>query len=224
MRKFSAGLVFLCCLLSSQVASADVVISGPFQDLKIDLPQSNEKIVWTRDTEYPTLFPPGWKKDKITITISGFGALSGDQLVHIKGLAYESYDNPDFTGNVTITTLYGIDLVPTGTGLEMTGFAAGSPGTVSFSDERFIGSSGTEYLGTSLGTPTLADLPALMPGYDLSPFQGDTNSVVYAFRTIAPVADVLQQVPEPSSLAFAMIVAVGWHGTSRSRTRGKSFA
>jgi|GEM_PF-6369564 len=194
MKIFYVTLALLSGLMTAQASHAATII-GPLQDLKETVEGSN--IYIELETLMPLLWPPWAKKDKITIQI-GTRDPHGRAL-NVKGIAYDAYDNPDFTGNVLMTTIYGIDLDPTGSGLETTGLDTEFASVVSFSDEQFIGVSGTIYHGVPLGTPTLADLPMLLPGYDLSPFQGDPTSIVYVFQTLAPAADF---VPESSSVVL----------------------
>lgn len=214
MRFICVAMLLASGFMTGSAAYA-ATISGPFQDLKEELPATGDGFVIIINTKYPSLFPPSIKKDQIVITLPSPGHPHN---IAIKGLAYESYENPDFSGNVKITTIYGIDLDPTGTGLEMTGLDAQLASVLSFSDEQFFGDSGTVYNGVSLGTPTLAELPALLPGYDLSPFQGDPNSIVYMFETIAPSSD-FSAIPETPSLMLGGLGLLGLAVTLHARKR-----
>ena len=90
MRRCIGGLLSFSMLLSAATASAGVV-NGPFQDAKVELPPTGDGYTIVIETEYPSLFPPSWKKDKVTITINFPGM---PKSLAVKGLAYESYDDP----------------------------------------------------------------------------------------------------------------------------------
>jgi hypothetical protein len=214
MRAYYVGLVLISGLLMSRDSLAATVV-GPFQDLKKPIVGSN--IYIELKTVLPLLWPPWTTDDKITIQIGPRGP--GDPPPSAKGIAYQSYDNPDFTGNVVFTTIYGIDLDPTGAGLAATGFDSELAAAYSFSNEQFFGVSGAVYDGVSLGTPSLAELPLLLPGYDLSPFQGDPSSIVYVFQTTAPASDFI--VPEGSSLVLFGLGALSLVAYSRCSQKRK---
>jgi hypothetical protein len=151
-------------------------------------------------------------KDQGTISIHIPGT-DDNFSVPTGGVAWDTTTDPP-SGITTITTMYGVDLNPAGTDLHTTGFDADQAAALEFQSETFIGNSGTLYSGVSLGTPTLAELPALFPGLDLSLFGGNPSSVVYAFQTTVPSADI--GAPEPSTAVLA-VVACGLMCVLRKR-------
>ena len=119
----------------------------------------------------------------------------------VGGVAYLGSSTPDSSiGDLIITTIYGLNLDPTGTVLEVTGFDSIVQSLITITDTTFFGNSGTTYAATFNEVHMLAELPALLPGFDLSPFQGNPSSIVYIFQTTVPAYETLQ-VPEPPTLA-----------------------
>jgi hypothetical protein len=114
-----------------------------------------------------------------------------------------------------ITTIYGRDLNPTGQAFEVTGFNPTAPELTVVPPETFFGNSGTAYTSDFSTVSTLVELPALLPGFDLSPFLGDPGSIVYVFETTVPAADALL-VSEPSTLGLdAVGLVLAWIVTYR---------
>jgi hypothetical protein len=203
----------LCCALALAIWTDNCAVAatyGPFADLKetIDVPQGDGIVIsFSFPTEHkvsgPVSNPPpnvgDTVKDKITYSIEI--PINFSFFANVGGIAWHSTEEPD-NGSRVITTLYGVDLDPNGTSMHLTGFDAVQAAQLSFHDETIIGASGTLYSGVSLGTPTLADLPALLPGFDLSAIDGDPSSVVYVFQTTVPHFDI---APEPASWLSAGI-------------------
>ncbi len=106
--------------------------------------------------------------------------------------------NPQ-TDPLRITDIFALDLDPQGNAntVMLTGFNANAPQIVPASPETFIGVSGTIYTADVNVTSTIGNLPALLPGFDLSAFGGDPNSIVYVAQTTVPAHDAM--VPEPAS-------------------------
>jgi hypothetical protein len=122
------------------------------------------------------------------------------------GFLYHDHD-PSSATEVTITTIYGVDLTP-GLGDDdfiMGGVDAVTPQFVIDSD-TYIGQS-QDYDATFLGAFPVGTL-GLAPqfaGFDLSRFGGDPSGLVYAFRATVPIADVFQAVPEPGSVGLLLL-------------------
>jgi len=100
-----------------------------------------------------------------------------------------------------------------------TGFNPATPQVVPASLESFIGLSGTIYTSAPIITSTLGGLAALFPGFDLTGFSGDPNSIVYIAQTLIPVADAV--IPLPGALPlFATglggLVLLGWRKKRRA--------
>jgi hypothetical protein len=204
MKKFLLPVVLaiLAASLSNRCAAATV--SGPYEDLRVVLDPN--PLGFTIHFEVPTLYiktsvTPGGTlvntvmKDTTTITISVFE----DRAIPLGGLAWEEADAA--SGLLRITTMYGLDMDPTSSTLQLTGFTPDEALGIRFSDEQFFGQSGTAYPGTSLGTLALGELPVMFPDFELSPLVGDPSSLVYVFQTTMPLADV--PVPEPYSWTLA---------------------
>lgn len=155
-------------------------------------------------------------KDEITIKL-----LAAAPPLPLSGVAYFESQTPDFSGDLTVTTIYGIDQNPAGSGLQVTGVDPVSPEFQPTSPETIFGSSGTHYTSSFSSMTAIGDLSALLgPGYDLSPFAaGDPNSDVYVFRTIVPSTDLLVGVPEPSSALMCAIGAATVVALALSRRR-----
>jgi hypothetical protein len=121
--------------------------------------------------------------------------------------SYEVFNNvfqSDETGfnpeasTVQIIEVQGVSLNDAGS--VVTGFDPTTPQIVPLEPVIFIGNSGTLFTSESI-TATLGDLPNLLPGFDLSPFVGDPNSIVYISEATLPLTEGL--VPEPNSLLLA---------------------
>jgi hypothetical protein len=135
------------------------------------------------------------RQDEIKITLSL--QLIEFQYNVFRGVAWVVTELPG--ANVQVYTLYGVDLNPMGDDLHITGVSAQQASGMLFHDEVQFGASGTSYPGISLGTPTLAQLPAVLPF--ATPFiEGDPNSLVYVFRTNVPSTDY--PVPEMPTIGM----------------------
>lgn len=96
--------------------------------------------------------------------------------------------------SIQFTDIWGMSSDPSG-GLT-TGFDPIDPEMVPLSDEEFISHTGATF-PAPIVVSTLANLPALLPGFDLSIFTGDPNSIVYVAQSgDLPAADFI--CPEPS--------------------------
>lgn len=152
--------------------------------------------------------------DKITVnTIAA--------AVPILGLAYIGTPIEDVTSNLTVTSIYGIDLNPESSNLLMTGVNSAAPEFIPVSGETIIGNSGAEYGSIFMNEIPIEDLGSLLgAGFDLSPFaEGNPASDVYVFQTIVPTAEVT--IPETASWAcLSTAVALsGWLYVRRQRRR-----
>lgn len=201
-RIFVLGLLLLAL---SVPHTASAAAFGPFLDFKEDYEPLGIIIEFDVPTKHFDWDAFKFVRDNIHVVIDlGGSAMSR---VPLKGHGYHSFENPDFSGNMEVTTLYGLDLDPDGDGMQLTGFTAAQAADISFSDEVFIGNSGTLYPATVAALTTLGDLNTWLPGADLSVFQGDPSSMVYLFRATVPSAD-FTNVPEPSTVALAGIAVV----------------
>jgi hypothetical protein len=108
------------------------------------------------------------------------------------------------TSTVTLTDVYGVDINPSGpmSPITATGFDAADPQIVPLGPESFVGASGQTYTADVNETTTLGNLPSVLPGYDLSEFSGDPDSIVYVSQATAPANEFLSSVPEPSTAAM----------------------
>ena len=123
----------------------------------------------------------------------------------VGGVGYLGSSTPFFdSGDLIFTVLYGLNITPgcplNCPTLELTGFNPLIASSISISETKFIGVSGSEYNPFFISSSLLSELPSLLPGYDLSLFHGDPNSVIYLFQTTIPAFDTLA-VPEPSTLS-----------------------
>lgn len=183
-------LVLLVIVLISGTAAAITV--GPFLDF--DEPVEPAGFYWHWDTEFTNIWGDTIK-DSITISCSA--------PVHVHGLAYVTLGALGFEDDALVTTIYGKALDPAVPGLETTGFNPLSPEITPISGETIFGASGTAYQSFFATGPTaLSSLPFLFPDLDLSSFQGDPLSVVYAFQTSMPASEI----PEPATMTLLVIV------------------
>lgn len=142
--------------------------------------------------------------DRISIELP-----NASSVANLRGVAYQTWTTPDLTGDVVITTIYGLDANPGDAALRIAGFNPLAPEVAAMFDEVQIGISGTDYHASFSATPTLAELPTLFPGFDLSPFEGGSASFFYTFQTSLPGADY---VPEPLAymlLGMGAVLATG---------------
>ena len=98
------------------------------------------------------------------------------------------------TDNLTVTDITAIDLNPGGDPAlvpPMTGFNAVTPEVepIPGEVEEFTGISGTIYSAGPVVTSRIGDLGTLLPGYDISSFTGDPDSVVYVSQAVIPAND-----------------------------------
>lgn len=148
-----------------------------------------------------------------------FGLSPGTSLpLHLGGFAF--FDAPIANnrpvGDLTITTVYGIDQDPANALLRLTGFDRTAPQLVPLSGETFFSAAGNSYHSFRQAPALLQEIGALLPGHDLSPFMGGTpDSVLYVYQTIVPVSDFLA-VPEPATLGLLIAGALGM-GVGRIR-------
>ncbi|MCA2504349.1 MAG: hypothetical protein IM550_21415 [Microcystis sp. M54BS1] len=135
--------------------------------------------------------------------------------LRVAGASYLTYETGDL--EFTFTTIYGRDAsTAADPSLAIAGFEVGNV-LIDFVSEKVIGKSGTVYPATTRQVLSLDQL-RLLPGLDLSPFQGSGSSLVYLFETIVPFAEVTA-VPESSSplalgllsLGFVTVSAVSRH-------------
>lgn len=80
----------------------------------------------------------------------------------------------------------------------VTGFDPLAPQVQPPSPVAFTGRSGTVYTADVNIVSTLANLNTLLPGFDLSSFIGDPNSIVYVSQATVPAVDGV--IPEPASV------------------------
>jgi hypothetical protein len=113
-------------------------------------------------------------------------------------------------GWVRLTTVYGIDMNPSCPVLMLTGFDAAAPQMIPVSGETFFTRSGTQYSSSSVQVVPLSQLATVLPGHNLSPFAGgDPSSVLYVFRTFAPLNELLTYQLGGSGWAYPTQAAVG---------------
>ncbi len=192
-RHFIIALLFAA--FAATFADASVTI-GPFEDFRERLEPADTA---QRRTTYG-----GTVKGYNLADSARFDVPIGSSAVDLRGAMYVTADSSDFTGDFRITTIYGLDANPGAAALQINGFNPAAPELASIFDETIIGNT-QEYHADFAATPTLAELALLLPGFDLSPFQGSSSSFFYLFQTTAPSSDLLV-VPEPSTW---ILVATG---------------
>ncbi len=178
-------ILLAICLISGTAAAATADTVGPFLDFDEPVSISATLTINTHFTWPIDIY------DEIIIIVN----LATD----VRALAYVTFDAPGFEDDALVTTIYGKPVAPAVSGLETTGFDPVSPEITPLSGETIFGDSGTAYLSHFATGPTaLSSLPTLFPDLDLSAFQGDSSSIVYAFQTSMPVSEI----PEPATLSL----------------------
>jgi hypothetical protein len=137
----------------------------------------------------------------------------------------QTHNDPQMDPDGVLTDIYATDLGgalggPDGDVPLLTGFDPVDPQIVPISIEEFIGNSGTIY-PSDLETVTLGDLGALLPGYDLSQFVGDPNSIVYVAQATVPLSDITTTVSEPTTLGVLLVGFSGLLALGLKNTRGQ---
>jgi hypothetical protein len=205
-RHFAIAACVLTSFALSSPARGDLTVVGPTQDYKAEVATGGGTTQTLMTAGYVNIYfgtftYVNWK-DALTIHSPGSGGISG--VINVLSIGYVASPSGTFTGPLTITTIYGIDLNPSGSALSMTGVNPNDPQFSPTSDETLFGLSGTAYTSNTEFRAPIAALDSILgPGYDLSPFaQGDPNSEVYGFQTIVPAADFVTFVPEPSTLVY----------------------
>lgn len=186
----------VCALWLTTGSNARAVAIGPYEDFRgVVVGSATASMIMTG------VYSGGWNlKD------AGFVEVAlGSPDAYLRGAAFATSATPDFAGPVTITTIYGVDVDPAGTPLLIGGFNPVDPEVDSIFDEMYFATlSGTWYPATVALTPSYSDLPVLLPGFDLSPFTGSSDSFFYLFQATVPGSE-FQFVPEPSTLVLGTI-------------------
>ena len=178
----TAALAFGCA--TPGWAASKSITTGPFSDMRSSLPldTNGPQFSWTyhgciNNWDGGNI---GWIND----------LPPNSALRQIAGVVYTTSPKGNFQkGNVVVTTIFGQDLNPGGTDLEVTGYMAGSP-EVDFLSHATFGKSGKTYNASSSSLVAIGDLAAVLgPDFDLSPFRGDPTSVVRVFETTVPAKD-----------------------------------
>ena len=175
------GIAFIALALLGVVTAARASTIGPYDDLQTVISGSSS----ARDRATGGGTKGGWDiKDATKVFLD-----VGSPDAFVRAAAYATSATDDFqSGSVVITTIYGVDVVPGASALRIGGFNPAAPEIGSIFGEEIIGLSGKIYPATLALTPTLADLSQLLPGFDLTPFEGSPTSFFYLFQTSAPVS------------------------------------
>ena len=88
-----------------------------------------------------------------------------------------------------------------------TGFDPVNPQAVQVGLPVFIGRSGAIYTPDVNVASSLANLSALLPGFDLTGFSGNPDSIVYVSQFTVPASDAA--APEPGTLALLALGLIG---------------
>ena len=201
-------IALLVVIVSFSVSVDAAVTDGPQLDLKntIDPPPPPENLLIGFTIHFPQdtyNYDPNINrivKDRSKFWIEyHFDLVAFPPPRHVIGLMYKTWSDASRTGHAEITTIYGADPDPASpTSMSILGFAPGD--LIGVEEETMIGASGTEYAAHTSLTSTVGDLSTLLPGFDLSPFGGDPNDIVYVFQTTMPLSDMT--TPEPATLSL----------------------
>jgi hypothetical protein len=212
-RLISLGVGLVSLALLAQPSKADFVF-GPFPDFVGTLTVSASVTVNTRfHASLKIPFDGTFNIDirdriqaKVSVTVPVFAA----SYVTVASSSTTPFNQN--TDMVTITDIYAFNKNPTGNPNtpSLTGFLRSNPQFSPLGPEQFIGTSGTVYTAGVSATSTLAALPGLLPGFNLSAFSGgDPGSIVFVERTTVPAVDA---IPEPGSLTLLSLGAVSLAG------------
>jgi hypothetical protein len=218
MSSLSKCALFVLSLVCAVPGKAGVIFVGPFPDFAGTLTVTASVTVLTGGTAIIPIPFDG----TIRITIRDRVTLRVNATVPVfvpTFLATTICGDPDVCA-LQVADVWAMDLNPGGGTLSLTGFDPVNPQITPLSQEMFIGGSGTAYPATMVPT-TLANLPSALPGFDLSAFSGNPNSIVYVAQTDLPPSDF---VPEPgtfvvSAAAGLGLLGYGWRRKSSGRPR-----
>ncbi len=205
LRKSMHFILGLACLSMSTLADAGPIapppgtVIGPFPDFIAHF----EKSVLIDEPTPGGCTPPSTGFSFCWSDVSSFEIIVKADLYVDTYLTSDPH-NPTF---IQLVDVWAKDLNPPGKSpLNHTGFNPFDPELVPIGPENFIGRSGTLYPAPMVAT-TVASLPLVLPGFDLSPFQGDPTSIVYVAQATVPSLD-FAAVPEPSTLALLGMAAL----------------
>lgn len=128
------------------------------------------------------------------------------------------------SGDMVITTVYGIDIDPTSAALMLTGFNAANPEMTPLTGETFYSRAGSSYNSFFQDSVLLADIGGVLPGHDLTPFaNGAPGSLLYVFRTEVPVNQFVaaQLISEPDTWALLLLGMLSRLALSGGRSRSR---
>ncbi len=207
----AASAAALFCLFSSSTLAAEQTL-GPYNDFQVVLPvdQVNGPC---QPASYPTYSVNYQTNTSSYPNVTDWFTLICNHAQNYsyaeRGVSYLTSGTGNFTkGDIVVTTIYGTDLNPGGSNPQITGYTPGAP-EMSYDGQYMIGKSRKTYNAGSPQLVSLAELPALLGStFDLSPFQGDPNSVVYVFQTTMKARDV--GLPVTGNL-FTENFADTWH-------------
>jgi hypothetical protein len=205
MLGLSKGVLLVLGLACVTPSKAGVIFVGPFPDFAGTLTVTASVTVLTGGTAVvPIPFDGTLRitiRDRLTLGVSVTVPVFVPTF-----LATTICGDPDVCA-LHVADVWAFDLNPGGT-LSLTGFDPASPQITPLSQEMFIGGSGTAYPAPMVAT-TLANLPAALPGFDLSAFSGNPNSIVYVAQRDLPPNDF---VPEPGTFILSGASVLGLLG------------
>jgi hypothetical protein len=198
----------------SQAAAAARAVRGPMDDIHVTLPQEQVDGPCT-PAAYPTYYHPWPPYTNTWPNISDYVIIhcdhgSGWSNYSARGVGYVVSPKGNFAkGDAVLVTIYGHDLNPGGTELQIGGFNAARP-EMTFSGETYTGISRTAYPATSSDLVRLGDLPTFLGSdFDLTPFAaGDADSVVQVFQATMPAKNLGMRT---SGVLFSEDFGGGWH-------------